>query len=86
MKPNTIVLGFLDSDARHADDFAASYSPYATQRFQGVFPEVRRGGGEEEAEDGEEKCVQSFRLLGVIDECYVDFFLRREYIAADIIL
>ena len=45
MKPNTIVMGYLD-DTFHGDDFLSPYSPYATQMFEGVFPPVRaRGSG-----------------------------------------
>ena len=37
MKPNTIILGYLD-ETFHGDDFLSPYSPFATERFEGVFP------------------------------------------------
>ena len=41
MKPNTIVMGYLD-ESFHGDDFTSPYSPFATPQFEGLFPPLRQ--------------------------------------------
>jgi len=44
MKPNTIVMGFPGCDKRRVDDFSPSLgSPFATDRFEGLFPALSQG-------------------------------------------
>eukprot|EP00095_Tigriopus_kingsejongensis_P007902 snap_masked-scaffold132_size323655-processed-gene-1.0 protein:Tk07902 transcript:snap_masked-scaffold132_size323655-processed-gene-1.0-mRNA-1 annotation:"solute carrier family 12 member 9" len=42
MKPNTIILGYLD-ERFHGDDFNSPYSAFATKKFEGIFPFLRTG-------------------------------------------
>ena len=43
MKPNTIIMGYLD-DTFHGDDFQSPYSAFATNLFEGVFPPLNQLG------------------------------------------
>ncbi len=56
MKPNTIVMGFLDDDSESnkVDDFLCPSSPFATGQFEGAFPAIREGRSDREENRGED--------------------------------
>ncbi len=49
MKPNTIVMGFLEQELQEeeeeeeaVDDFMSAHSPFSTTQFEGAFPPIGR--------------------------------------------
>ena len=41
LKPNTVIMGYVDN-SNDLDDFTTPYSPFATHKFEGIFPALRQ--------------------------------------------
>ena len=61
MKPNTILLGYLDGQT-HDDEFLTSLSNYGTTEFEGIFPPVT-------GHKCDSKKISKEEYIGIIMDC-----------------
>ncbi|XP_059082779.1 solute carrier family 12 member 9-like [Tigriopus californicus] len=65
MKPNTIILGYLD-ERFHGDDFNSPYSPFATRQFEGIFPELKRKPTQTHEDTRPQEKMNKSEYVGII--------------------